>query len=332
MTIMPTQKQLSLVKGYVKAYREAGFNPLPSRMDSKRPMIKFAEYWYKPLPEDIFEQFPTTNVQVMTGQHWGLVVFDLDGPEAVAAWPKLVKDTPRTWVTHSGNGGEHWWYLIHATGKSLRKAEVWRPTWPNPRVKGDVAIERLGDKSLVVAPPSIHPTTKRMYKFKSRWQSPVEMSAPAWCPDWIIGLPVLKVPRVEPVVLALKPTIALNEREGTFSQSATWREVLDAIPSKVDLAQSWGLRIASQKPNANGWVYCHAIGRLDAKPSASFNVNSGYYVDHATSTKLSLFELGVALGHYYDWQHAKDVLAACYVPTTLHGQVSLTGISQVSKS
>jgi hypothetical protein len=52
-------------------FRAQGFNPLPSRMNIKGPALAtYADYWDKPLPDWVFTDWNTTNIQVMTGTHW----------------------------------------------------------------------------------------------------------------------------------------------------------------------------------------------------------------------------------------------------------------------
>jgi hypothetical protein len=50
----------------------------------------------------------------------------------------------------------------------------------------------------------------------------------------------------------------------------------------LEVAGELGLRIVGDRPDHDGWVACRAIDREDRKPSASFNVFSGYYVDHGS--------------------------------------------------
>ncbi|MGC1274887.1 MAG: DUF3987 domain-containing protein [Planctomycetaceae bacterium] len=61
--------------------------------------------------------------------------------------------------------------------------------------------------------------------------------------------------------------------------------------------------------NADGWRSCHAIDRADQNPSASFNVHTGSYKDHAgDNLGLTFFDLCSALdsSRFPTWKAAKD--------------------------
>jgi hypothetical protein len=96
------------------------------------------------------------------------------------------------------------------------------------------------------------------------------------------------------------PAPVVVEHRGRYRAA----EVLAAIPDPVGLATSWGLRVASRRPNAAGWVSCHALGREDRNPSASISAETGRYWDPDRPRTISLFELGAELGVYLDWRDA----------------------------
>lgn len=302
-----TNNDVAAARRWASFYRDVrGYQPLPSRTDAKRPMLRYSQWWESKAPADLFERFETTNVQIMTGRFWRLLVIDLDGPEAVARWTAMTSHAPRTWITHSGGGGRHVWFTVDPACRPLPKAVLWRPDPDSPRVKGEPAIERLCDHSLVMAPPSIHPTTGNPYRFLARC-SPKDVGIPAPCPRWLLNAPA---------VVATRPVLSLPERSpirptarpGSFVRAA---DVLDAIGDKTALAESWGLRIASTRPNVSGWCSCHAIGREDRNPSASFNPTTGRYWEPDTRTA-GLFDLAVLLGVYARWEDARDDLADRY--------------------
>lgn len=263
-------------------YRARGYNPLPSRTDAKRPMLKFAGYWEAPLPAAEFERFDTSNVQVMTGRRWGLLVIDLDGPEAVDRWAGMGA-TPRTWISHSGGGGRHVWLSIPREGRPLPKAVLW---------KGDgrhQAIERLCDKSLVTAPPSIHPTTSRRYLWLDKRNSPLTLGRPAPCPEWVLGLAAVAIPSAEP-----QPRGVHEARRPRAAGPAGIGNGPIDVPS---LVTSWGIRIAGPARDS-GWMPCHAHGREDRVASAAIHSRTGVYVDSGTGEKMSIYGLAVAVGAY----------------------------------
>lgn len=299
-------------------YTSLGYQAVPSRTDVKRPMVRFGDYWDKPFPQGTFEQFPTTNLQIMLGRHWGLLVIDLDGTEAIEHFRYLGR-SPRTWVTHSGGGGgEHWWYTISRSGPPIPRADLWRTDADRPRKKGDSAIERLCERSLIVAPPSIHPKTGVKYQFRSPSESPIArgLTRPAPAPHWILSLPPLATPKK---ITARTPvaTMPLGERRGSATATPSRDLVIHAIDDKVALARSWGLRIASERPSGSGWISVHSVTREDRTPSASFHVESGTYLDFVTRESLSLFDLGVALNQFIDWREAVFVLGSVYLTPSL---------------
>lgn len=305
----PAPADVALCRQMASLYRTRGMQPLPSRMDEKRPLIRFAEFWEAKAPDDLFERFETSNCQVMTGRHWRLLIIDLDGPEAKVEFDRLARENrsplPPTWVTHSGGDGIHLWFRLPAgITTPLPKAVVW---------KGDgehSAIERLCDRSLVMAPPSIHPKTGARYRFLDRAHSPVRLPLPANCPGWVLGLkPVEKpAPACNPVALAVG---APRRFDSTIASRYRAADVVEGIPDKLSLVQSWGLRLASQRPNHAGWVSCHAVGREDRVPSASVSATTGRYWEPGERT-ISLFELGTRLGIYHSWHDAVADLGQRY--------------------
>lgn len=302
----PAPSDVDLCDEMAGLYRMRGFNPFPSRMDDKRPFCRFAEYWEKPAPADLFKKFPTTNLQLMTGRFWRLLVMDLDGPEARTRFDEMARversPLPPTWITHSGGDGIHLWFrLAEGIRTPLPKAVVW---------KGDgdhSAIERLCDRSLIMAPPSIHPKTGERYRFLDRAHSPARLPLPANCPGWVLGLKPLEKPA--PVAIAIAPRPAIIPRKG---DDARYRaaDVIDGIPDKLGLVASWGVRVAS-RPNHVGWASCHAIDREDRTPSAAVSATTGRYWEPGERT-ISLFELGVRLGIYLDWRDAVADLGERY--------------------
>lgn len=276
-------------------YRLRGFQPLPSSPREKRPLCRYAEYWEREAPADLWDHYKTSNIQVMTGRHWRLLVIDLDGPEAIERWSQLGR-TPRTWITHSGGGGRHLWFRLPAAyPHKLSKAFLWIGEGKHS------AIERLCDLSLVMAPPSIHPRTGERYRFLDRYHSPLSLSLPADCPDWVL--------RLRPLAHSgcVAPSVTQAARFA-HDRPCTPRPRASAPPSTVmpvALAKSWGIRFTG-KVSRTGWAECHAFDRDDEKPSAAIHTEHGGYCDLGSGTKLSLAQLGVALRQF---DSIKDALA-----------------------
>lgn len=289
-------------------YRSRGFNPLPSHYDDpdgrKRPMLKYADLWETPLPEAEFERFTTSNIQCMTGRFWGLMVIDLDGPEAIERWATMGR-TPRTWISHSGGGGRHVWLAVSREGPPLPKAFLWKGEDKHS------AIERLCDKSLVMAPPSIHPKTGRRYVWLDKWNSPFTVPMPAPCPAWVLQLAPVVAER--PLVAIPAPPTAPR---GMATGRATgprrpWREVVESIPDIPGLLRSWGIKTVGQ-PRSSGWLACHAFDRDDSHASAAIHTQSGYYVDSGSGLRLGMLDLAVQLGIYGTPQDAITDLGGKY--------------------
>ena len=149
-----------------------------------------------------------------------------------------------------------------------------------------------------MAVPSVHPETGRNYRFLDHKYSPKRIPMPALCPPWVLGLRPVEGAR-SPVSVSSFILPARAATHSNFDRS----EVLAAIPDKIGLARSWGIRIAG-RTGQNGWAPCHAIDREDIKPSAAIHFQSGHYVDRGSGTKLSLFDLGIKLGVYRDFHDA----------------------------
>lgn len=265
---------VDLAKEWAQFYRERGYNPLPSRTDAKRPMVRFAEYWDQPAPSDLFERHETTNIQVMTGRHWGLLAIDLDGLEAREWWYSQAGPLPDTWITHSGGDGLHLWFTIRMTTRRFPKAFLWRGTGEHQ------AVERLCDRSLIMAPPSIHPKTGQRYRFLDASHSPARVPMPALCPRWILDAPAIGNPK--------KTKVARIDRP---------------IGNVAALVKSWGVRLAGN-PSPTGWIPCHAIDREDSHPSAAIHSESGFYVDHGSGQRMGIVDLSIRLGIYRDVREA----------------------------
>jgi hypothetical protein len=265
-------------------------------MDRKKPLTRFAQWWEEPVPADLFDRFPTTNIQIMLGRYRRLLVLDLDGGEAVEAFDEFQhgRPIPPTWITHSGGDGHHVWFRLRdRVSQELPKAILWKGEGAHS------AIERLCDRSLVVAPPSIHPTTGAKYRFLDNAHSPKRLAVPALCPDWILGLKPVAKPVPAPVAIPVRSPVVVARKGKRYRAD----DVLDAVGDKVGLAASWGLRVASRVANHAGWCPCHAVGREDRNPSAAISATTGRYWEPGERT-VGLFDLAVKLGIYLNWEDA----------------------------
>jgi hypothetical protein len=292
-------KDITLANQWANIYRMRGFQPLPSSPTEKKPLIRYADLWDKKAPDDLFEKFPSSNVQVICGRvPWRLIVIDLDGKQAQERWDRMGR-SPRTWCSHSGGGGRHLWFrLPEGLTEPISKAFLW---------KGDEkheAIERLCDHSLVMAPPSIHPRTGRRYRFEDKWHSPLGMGLPADCPAWVL--------RLRPVVQdSFKFLLSDSDRAIRAAISTPKTMDRDEVIRSLDIigiARSWGIKFDG-KPTQKGWCPCKAFDRDDKTPSAAIHRKAGVYVDKGSGLKLSFFDLAVAIAGFPDWRSAKNALA-----------------------
>jgi hypothetical protein len=90
-------------------------------------------------------------------------------------------------------------------------------------------------------------------------------------------------------------------------------EVIAAIPDKVALAESWGIRFDSKRLGPSGSLPRHAFDRRDEKAGAAIHHEWGNYTDRGSGQRLSLFGLAVALNVYADRGEAIQQLGERYV-------------------
>jgi hypothetical protein len=292
---------IELTRTYARIYRARGFNPVPAEMGLKKPLITIADRWEREVPEALFNKFQTTNCMLMTGRKpWRLLVIDLDGEEAVLRWERMGW-TPKTWVSHSGGGGRHVWFLISEDyPERLPLACLWKGEGKHER------IDRLCDLSLVTVPPSFHVKTGRRYRFLDKAHSPMGLGIPADVPQWVLGLEPIRPER--PVVLPSPVARRYRNEVCRSSRFVDRRRVLEAIPDKIRVARSWGVQFTGYR-SPKGWWECRAVDREDNHPSAAVHEVEGNYVDRGSGLALSFFDLAVLMGVYHDWREAKDSLA-----------------------
>ncbi|SIO37814.1 Bifunctional DNA primase/polymerase, N-terminal [Singulisphaera sp. GP187] len=315
-------------KACVNHYRKVGLCPLPSRMDIKGPMLEtYAEHYdAKPVPEEIYSDWATTNVQIITGTQspspTKILVVDLDGPEALEAWQKITwqknhKDDP-TWHSVTGSGGHHIYFLLPdgltecPSGIVWGLYDTWGKTGKGQWVKHK-EIRILGDRALVVAPPSKHVETGKRYEFMMP-HTPKINRLPAIAPDWLLSMPRLSTPRFTEPPAPRKPVAYTRQSDRYYTRE----EVLDAVADqKFDIAcREWGLVSACSGPNPAGWCSCFVPGREDAryaKPSGSFHFRDGTFQDLKDKTAISMFDLAVVLGVFATWQEARDSLGDRFI-------------------
>lgn len=307
---MPLTPDERFAMEMAKIYRRKGFNVMPSAMPAgtdvrKKPMYAHAEeyQWVKMFPgewftEERWEKRPTTNIQVMTGRMpWRLLVIDLDGDEARYIFKQWGR-CPDTWVVHREDGASwHLWFRLPPDyPKPLPKRFLWQGAGKHE------GIERLCDRSLIVAPPSFHVVHRESrYRFLDKRHSPQGMGMPADCPRWVLDRrPIEPEVKATTFVPAAPKVTTRSCSPETFMDR---NELLDRIPDKIAVARDWGIRFTG-RVSPTGWAECHAISRPDENPSAAMHVATGVYTDRSDAAAISFLDAMVATGNALDFSDA----------------------------
>lgn len=299
---------------WARWYRARGYNPLPScpgrRMPSWPGMSGYARERDEGIPPGLLAgpRWPNANIQVATGARWGLAVVDLDGAAGRATWRSWAAERgcPRTWAVLTPRGGMHLWFRVPPGSGPVPNATLWSGPGEHE------AVELMGDGRLAIAPPSYKTIDGQRVPY--RWatgRGPMDLAFPADLPPWVQGLvPAPAAPSPAPS----RPGPRLVHRGRHFDHG----DVLGVLDddARLYLAVAWGLRLASARPNHAGWYRCHAIGREDRNPSASFHPGKGIYTEPHQGVYLRFFELAAALGAYATWADACDHLGERLLATS----------------
>lgn len=282
-------------------------------MDVKGPAMKYqCLYEGECVDDSVYstDNWKTTNFQLITGinspgtRH--IIVVDCDGQDAYDRWQSIMSrngyQPDRIWIARTGGGGWHYYFSIPRNTEGAESRQVWG-LWdtegghPGRESRGGWCkhkeIRILGNKALVVAPPSVHPGTGNRYSFIEGF-SPKTTSFPSPAPSWLLDLPAVKVRQGDDEYKINTAAREIRLEVGRYGVDLN--ALVDAIPHKAAIAKQWGLRITGSQPDENGWIACKAIDREDNKPSSSFNVEKGIYCDHLSGDKLGFIKLGLALG------------------------------------
>jgi len=309
-------------KRWVARYRELGLCPLPSRGDAKAPQLSAyrGAYNLEAVPEWVYDQWFAPNIQLVTGvlspTPIKIIVVDCDGERAIATWQKMCAfhqwlSSP-SWSVRTGGGGLHFYFRVPSGTQSVRTGMIWGlwDTWGASGTGGwstHEEIKILGDKSLVVAPPSLHPRSGKHYEYVGL-DSPERVELPEVAPTWLLESPRLStLSSKEPVTASVgtASVIASAGRSIKYERNS----VLRSIPDKVSLVKSWGLDFVTLE-TSTGWLPVFVPGRelrgRSRTPSGSFHVESGVLNDHSTGVTMSLLDIGVALGVFNSWLEALD--------------------------
>jgi hypothetical protein len=170
-----------------------GFSVFPVKPGGKEPMGKWKDHHTNaPDPGEVAYWVDIqANIGIACGAVSGLVVLDLDTPEAVAEAQRL--GIPDTITAHTGRGFHV--YFRHPGGKIGNRAGI----MPGADIRGDGGY--------VVAPPSLHPSGARY-----RWSNPPDLFELADMPAWLVDMlaaPKAKAGAQEPSSLQLEPSRAI---------------------------------------------------------------------------------------------------------------------------
>jgi len=159
------------------SYAALGWSVIPLQPRGKRPLLpSWAEYQTRRATEEEvrewFTRWPDANLGIVTGAVSGLVVLDLDGPEAVQAVRERGGLPPAPCVV-TGKG--YHYYLSHP-GQSVQNAAS---------LAGIKGFDVRGDGGYVVAPPSIH-HSGRFYRW-AKWRSTDDVVLAPY-PEWLLEM------------------------------------------------------------------------------------------------------------------------------------------------
>jgi hypothetical protein len=140
------------------SYYRTGFSVIPIAPKGKRPLIEWERYQRERASESqIIEwwgkKYPEANIAIVTGGISGLIVIDLDTPEAKDNLKERVPDFDFTTVPRSRTG-KGWQLFFQHPGATIP-----------PRAGLIPGLDVRGDGGYVVVPPSIHPNGKT-YEWK----------------------------------------------------------------------------------------------------------------------------------------------------------------------
>ena len=210
------------------AYDEAraalarGWAPLPLEPGGKRPLVAWSKFQQRrPSASELrywWRRWPDAGLGLVTGAVSGLVVLDVDPRnDGAATLEDLEREhgpVPVTVEVLTGGGGRHL-YFQH-------------PGEETPPVKIGPGLDRLGDGSQVVAPPSLHASGRR-YEWRSpgcpmtsRWPSCRRGCVPM-CPDEARRMttrPGRRRTRIAPCSRSSGQPLASSSSQGTSTTAA----------------------------------------------------------------------------------------------------------------
>ncbi|ADG06635.1 Bifunctional DNA primase/polymerase [Kyrpidia tusciae DSM 2912] len=153
------------------AYIKRDLSTIPLEPKGKRPLIKWEPFQHRrPTPEQVMrwaQEHPGCNWAIVTGAVSGVVVLDLDSPEAAQEIKQRgVEDVGP--VVKTGKG---WHLYFRHPGHPVQNAVKLLP-----------GVDVRGDGGYVAAPPSVHPSGA-VYRW-AKGRSILEIEPPP-LPEWV---------------------------------------------------------------------------------------------------------------------------------------------------
>jgi P4 family phage/plasmid primase-like protien len=143
----------NLYKDKWKSYLKLGLIPYPASRNGKNPIVPWKDDLPAPCSDDYAEweeRYPDANIWVLLGNDF--IVIDPDGPGAEEFAKSL--NLPKCPTSKSGNISIHRWFKVSSPIKPLKIQNG----------DGTFLEVRTGHMGML-APPSIHPETKKAYKW-----------------------------------------------------------------------------------------------------------------------------------------------------------------------
>jgi hypothetical protein len=240
-------------------YYERGFSLVPQVAGDKKPCIPWKPYQdRRPTRYEIeswfSDEFPDAGIALILGPTSGLLVVDVDGQEAHAAYLERLGTLPEAPMVFSGSNKfcSYHQYFKYPDLPTNAKATPWNPN-----------LEFRGYGGTIVAPPSLHPSGNRY-----RW-------APGRSLD---DLPLPEVP--EPILKELRArngprasTIEVIARNERFARARLCRRTREFLSGQYAFEPGWNDRLyrAAADMAGCGFSLSEAMPRLleGARPRGS---------------------------------------------------------------
>src|SRR5690606_24690542 len=162
MSVTQAKSEVNLKQAAIELARQ-GWRVFPLQPRGKVPRIKG---WIQKATTDEetirqwWDRWPNSNIGIATGQAEkanSVVVLDVDGEAGEKSMRELQNahkgELPDTLQVRTGSGGRHIYFAHPGVYIGISAGSI------------GTGLDIRGDRGLVVAPPSIHPKTKRRYEW-----------------------------------------------------------------------------------------------------------------------------------------------------------------------